>query len=116
MVALRLGLVLARSSQVHRGGFLRLIQPEPNALQISDEAKWQAISEELAKRRSHASQVKRRKMPGRRASLVQLLRERGRTGIMKSVPAVSRSLLSLTVRDAPISNEKGNHEMVMEDW
>ena len=35
---------------------------------------------------------------------------------MKSVPAVSRSLLSLTVRDAPISNEKGNHEMVMEDW
>ena len=47
MVALRLGLVLARSSQVHRGGFLRLIQPEPNALQISDEAKWQAISEEL---------------------------------------------------------------------
>ena len=26
------------------------------------------------------------------------------------------SWLSLTVRDAPISNEEGSHEMVMEDW
>ena len=71
---------------------------------------------ELAKRRSHACQFKLRTMPSQRASLVQLMHERGRTGTMNVFCCLEGSLLSLTVGDEPTSHERGNHEMVMEDW